>query len=121
MRSSGARSATASPPPRQFLRWFAGVLGPGEALAERMQDWIERREGVPMEQFEPGWLGTRLVQPTLLVHDQDDRIAPFSGAERFASAVAGARLVASTGLGHRRVLADEVVLDRLVEHLRQEA
>ena len=110
-----------SPPPRQFLRWFAGILGPGEALAQRMQDSIERREGVPMEQFEPAWLGTRLVQPTLLVHDRDDRTAPFAGAERLAVAIAGARLVASNGLGHRRVLADESVLERLVEHLRGDA
>ena len=86
-----------------------------------MQDWIERREGVPMEQFEPAWLGTRLVQPTLLVHDRDDRTAPFAGAERFAGAIAGARLVASSGLGHRRVLADASVLDQLVEHLRGDA
>lgn len=107
-----------SPPPRQFLRWFAGILGPGDALAARMQDSIERKEGVPMAQFEPAWLGTRLAQPTLLVHDRDDRTAPFSGAERFAGAIAGARLVASTGLGHRRVLADAGVLEQLVDHLR---
>jgi len=110
-----------SPPPRQFLRWFAGVLGPGEALAARMQEWIERREGVPMEQFEPAWLGARLAQPTLLVHDRDDRTAPLAGAERFAGAIAGARLVTSSGLGHRRVLADAGVLDQLVEHLRGDA
>ena len=86
-----------------------------------MQEWIERREGVPMEQFEPGWLGTRLAQPTLLVHDRDDRTAPVAGAERFAGAIAGARLVTSSGLGHRRVLADAGVLDQLVEHLRGDA
>jgi pimeloyl-ACP methyl ester carboxylesterase len=106
-----------SPPPRQFLRWFAGVLGPGEALAARMQASIERREGVPMEQFEPAWLGSRLAQPTLVVHDRDDRTAPFAGAERFAASVAGARLVAPSGLGHRRVLADASVLEEIVEHL----
>jgi len=109
-----------SPPPRQFLRWFAGVLGPGEALAARMQDAIERREGVPMAQFEPGWLGTRLAQPTLLVHDLDDRTAPLAGAERLAGAIAGARLVTSRGLGHRRVLAEASVLEEIVGHLRGE-
>jgi len=109
-----------SPPPRQFLRWFAGVLGPGEALAARMQDAIERREGVPMEQFEPGWLGSRLTQPTLVVHDRDDRTAPLGGAEGLAGAIAGARLVTSSGLGHRRVLAEASVLEEIVGHLRGE-
>lgn len=106
-----------SPPPRQFLRWFAGVLGPGEPLAQRMQAWIERHEGTPMQQFEPEWLGPRLAQPTLLLHDRDDRTAPLSGAERLAGAIAGARFETSRGLGHRRILADPGVLTRLGEHL----
>ena len=86
---AGRDLAAAAPVPALVRR----RAGPGEALAERMQDWIERHEGVPMEQFEPAWLGTRLVQPTLLVHDRDDRTAPFAGAERLAGAIAGARLV----------------------------
>lgn len=103
----------ASPPPRQFLRWFAGVLGPGDALAQRMQARIEAREGVPMNQFEPAWLGPRLGVPTLLLHDRDDRIAPAALAERLAAALPAARLELSGGLGHRRLLADPATLRRL--------
>ena len=92
-----------SPPPRQFLRWFAGVLGPGE--------------GLPLQHFEADWLGPRLKQPTLLVHDTDDRTAPLAGAQRLGTAIAGARLQTTQGLGHRRILADAMVLDRLMAHL----
>ncbi|MBI5259354.1 MAG: alpha/beta fold hydrolase [Burkholderiales bacterium] len=104
-----------SPPPRLFLRWFAAGLGPGEALAQRMQQRIEHREGVPLAQFEPAWLGRHLQQPTLLVHDADDRTAPLAGAERLAAALPRAELALSRGLGHRRILADEQVLQRLVQ------
>lgn len=103
----------ASPPPRQFLRWFAHGLGPGEALAQRMQDGIEQREGVPMQQFEAAWLGPRLAQPALLLHDREDRIAPLAGAQALAAALPGAELVLSEGLGHRRILADPASLERL--------
>ena len=106
-----------SPPPRQFLRWFAGVLGPGESLAQRMQARIEQREGLPLQHFEADWLGPRLKQPTLLVHDTDDRTAPLAGAQRLGTAIAGARFQTTQGLGHRRILADPMVLDGLVEHL----
>jgi pimeloyl-ACP methyl ester carboxylesterase len=106
-----------SPPPRLFLRWFAGVLGPGEGLAQRMQCGIERREGLPLQHFEADWLGPRLEQPTLLVHDTDDRTAPLAGAQRLGTAIAGARFQTTQGLGHRRILTDPTVLDRLVEHL----
>ena len=106
-----------SPPPRLFLRWFAGVLGPGESLAQRMQSGIERREGLPLQHFEADWLGPRLKQPTLLVHDTDDRTAPLAGAQRLGTAIAGARFQTTQGLGHRRILGDATVLDRLMEHL----
>jgi pimeloyl-ACP methyl ester carboxylesterase len=106
-----------SPPPRQFLRWFAGVLGPGEGLAQRMQARIEQREGLPLQHFEADWLGPRLKQPTLLVHDTDDRTAPLAGAQRLGTAIAGARFQTTQGLGHRRILADPMVLDRLMDHL----
>jgi pimeloyl-ACP methyl ester carboxylesterase len=106
-----------SPPPRQFLRWFAGVLGPGDALAQRMQAWIERREGIPMQQFEADWLGPRLQQPSLLLHDNDDRTAPLGGAQRLAATMTAAQFETTQGLGHRRILSDPVVLDRLTAHL----
>ncbi len=102
-----------SPPPRQFLRWFSAVLGPGEALAQRMQARIELREGVPLREFEPAWLGPRLRLPTLLLHDRDDRIAPLAGAERLAAAVPAAQFGTSSGLGHRRILGDEPTLRQL--------
>lgn len=104
-----------SPPPRQFLRWFAGVLGAGEALAQRMQARIEQREGVPMLQFEPAWLGPRLGLPMLLLHDPEDRVAPAPAVERLAAALPAARLEWHGGLGHRRILSDDRVLQRLVD------
>lgn len=104
-----------SPPPRQFLRWFAGVLGAGEALAQRMQARIEQREGVPMQQFEPAWLGPRLGLPMLLLHDREDRVAPASAVERLAAALPAASLEWHGGLGHRRILSDGGVLQRLVD------
>lgn len=104
-----------SPPPRQFLRWFAHGLGPGEAMAQRMQDGIERQEGVPMQQFEAPWLGLHLKQPILMLHDREDRIAPLAAAQALAAALPDAQLVLSEGLGHRRIMGDEASLQRLTQ------
>ena len=49
----------------------------------------------------------------LIVHDRDDREVPFSHAERLASAWP-ADSVATTGLGHRRVVRDADVIRRVV-------
>jgi pimeloyl-ACP methyl ester carboxylesterase len=106
-----------SPPPRQFLRWFAGVLGLGEDQAQRMQARIEQREGLPLMRFEAEWLGPRVAQPTLLVHDTEDRTAPIAEAQRLGAAIAGARFQTTQGLGHRRILSDPAVLDSLLHDL----
>jgi len=50
-----------------------------------------------------------------VVHDHTDREAPFEGAVRLTTAWHGARLHATEGLGHRRVLSDPAVVERVAE------
>lgn len=107
-----------SPPPALFLQWFARSLGLGEGIPRRMGSVIERVEGVPLEQFEAAWLGPRLRQPVLVVHDEGDRVSPLAIGQRLVQAVAGARLLATRALGHRRVLADPAVAAAVAAHLR---
>lgn len=108
-----------SPPPALFLQWFARSLGLADAIPTRMGSAIERVEGVPLAQFEAGWLGPRLRQPVLVVHDEGDRVSPLTVGQRLTQAVPGARLLATRDLGHRRVLADPAVAAAVAAHLRQ--
>lgn len=106
-----------SPPPALFLRWFAAGLGMTDSLAQRMEGSIQRLEGVGVDQFEPAWLGARLRQPVLLVHDADDRTAPLTNARQLAEALPSSQTLVTQGLGHRRILDDSRVLARVLEHL----
>jgi pimeloyl-ACP methyl ester carboxylesterase len=107
-----------SPPPALFLKWFAGSLRLGSALPQRMGALIERVEGVPLTHFDPSWLGPRVQQSTLVVHDEGDRVSPLAVGQRLAQAVAGAQLLVTQALGHRRVLADAAVAQAVTRHLR---
>jgi len=100
--------------PRAFTRYFAQVFGLREATRAGLQQRIEQREGVLMHQFEPCAVGPRIPLPTLVVHDRGDRINRFADGEAFAAAIRGARLVATEGLGHRRLLQDAGTLDQVV-------
>lgn len=108
----------ASPPPSLFLQWFARSLSLSDSLPQRMGAVIERVEGVPLVRFDPGWLGPRLQQPTLFVHDEDDRVSPLAVGQRLAQAVRGSTLLTTRTLGHRRVLADATVAQAVTAHLR---
>ncbi len=107
-----------SPPPSLFLEWFARSLGLNDGLPHRMAAVIERREGVALHEYEAAWLGPRLRQPTLVVHDEHDRVSPLDIGQRLAASVDGAQFLATTTLGHRRVLGDVAVAQAVVRHLR---
>lgn len=103
-----------------FLRWFAEVIGMDPELGERMRRRIERHESVDFEHFEPEWVGPRVRQPTLVVHDTKDRVVPMAIAERLHAALANSRLHQTTGLGHQRVLHDASVTEAIAAHLRRD-
>lgn len=106
-----------SPPPRLFLNWFAGSFGLAPVVSERMADRIEVVEGTPLQQFEPDWLGERVRQPTLVVHDQADRVAPHAISQRLVHALPNAALHTTSGLSHTRVLGDPAVAVSVLRHL----
>jgi pimeloyl-ACP methyl ester carboxylesterase len=105
----------ASPP--EYTRLFAQVFGLSEATRAAMQRRIEAREGILMQQFEPAALGTRIRVPTLVVHDQGDSINQFADGQAYAHAIAGAQLMATVGLGHRKILKDVQVVARTAQFI----
>jgi pimeloyl-ACP methyl ester carboxylesterase len=103
--------------PRNYTRLFASVFGLSEATRARMQSRIEAAEGALMATFEPALVGPRVKVPTLVVHDRHDAINRFADGESFTAAIAGARLVATEGLGHRKLLHDAGVVAEVVRFL----
>ncbi len=99
--------------PREYTRLFAQVFGLSEATRAALQQRIEAREGILMPQFEPAAVGPRIRLPTLVVHDHEDRVNPFADGMAYAQAIRGAQLVATQGLGHRKILNDAEVLGKV--------
>ena len=105
-----------SAPPRPVLGWFARSLRWPTRSPQRMSEAIERREGVPLGEFEADWLGPRIAATALVVHDADDRVAPIAAGRALAASLPRARLETTRGLGHRRILGDGAVVDLLAKH-----
>ena len=99
--------------PREYTRLFASAFGLSETTRAAMQRRIEAREGILMPQFEPHAVGPRIRVPTLVVHDRGDRINGFADGMAYAHAIRGAELVATEGLGHRRILKEAAVLGKV--------
>jgi pimeloyl-ACP methyl ester carboxylesterase len=97
--------------PLPYTRTFAGRLGFGERTRTRLVRRLERRVGLPLASFDvPAMAGTMATPPLLLVHDRQDGETGWSDSEAIARAWPGARLVGTSGLGHRRILRDPGVV-----------
>lgn len=97
---------------RQMRR--VGMSGRGEA---RLRHRIEQRYGPDVwERLDAADTGPRVRSEVLVVHDVDDREVPVGDGVRVARAL-GTEPVLTTGLGHGRIVVDEAVAARVVDHL----
>ena len=97
--------------PLPYTRTFARRLGFGERVRTRLVARVERRVGTSMSAFDVPAVAARMpTPPLLLVHDREDAETGWSDSAAIARAWPDARLVTTTGLGHRRILRAPAVV-----------
>jgi pimeloyl-ACP methyl ester carboxylesterase len=102
--------------PLPYTRAFAARLGFGERVRTRMVGRIERRVAMPMSAFAvPAVAAQVATPPLLLVHDRQDSETGWSDSAAIARAWPQARLVTTSGLGHRRILRDPAVVAEIAD------
>jgi pimeloyl-ACP methyl ester carboxylesterase len=97
---------------RRLSRGFGLPTRAARAFIAQMQ----RHAGEPVDGIDIARLGAALKGALLVVHDRNDTVIPFADGERIAAAAQG-ELVATDGLGHRDVLREGSVLDRIAMFL----
>ncbi|HET9024734.1 MAG TPA: alpha/beta fold hydrolase [Burkholderiaceae bacterium] len=100
--------------PRPYLLGMARMLGAPERLLPDIQDHAEQTAGVAFERLamQP-WIARRIRTPLLVAHDVGDRDVPIAHGYAYTMGT-GARLLATDGLGHTRILRDRHVVDSAV-------
>ncbi len=107
--------------PRDWSERFRRQLGVPPHVMTAMRERSERWLGARWEDFDVPLLARRQSAPLLILHDRDDDEVPWSDGAAIAEAWPGARLVTTTGLGHRRILRDERVVSQAVAFVKGEA
>lgn len=92
------------------LHRFAQKAQLTEPVAERFYQLVEEHVGVPAKEVETARVGAEISTPALIIHDRDDAEVPFADGQAIAATWPGARLYATTGRGHRRILLDSGVI-----------
>jgi len=106
--------------PRDFADRFRRHLGVPAHVMASMRARSERWLGASWDDFDIPALARRQNVPLLVLHDRDDAEVPWKDGAAIAAAWPGARLITTTGLGHRRILRDEVVVIHAVAFVKGE-
>lgn len=101
--------------PRPYLVGMARMLGAPENLLPVIQERAEEVAGVAFDRLvmQP-WIARRIRTPLLVAHDVDDREVPIAQGYAYTMGT-GARLLATDGLGHNRILRDRHVVESAVD------
>jgi pimeloyl-ACP methyl ester carboxylesterase len=100
-----------------YSRLFSRYLGIPERIRAAMQWRFEKRFGVDWQEFELPDSVQGIDAPALFIHDRDDKETRFNGGVALARAWPDARLHATEGLGHRRILRDRAVIQASVDFI----
>src|SRR5882672_1747743 len=100
--------------PAGALREFARGFGLNAAATRAYLAGIEREEQMPLTDVDGVRNARAMTTPTSAVHDEDDRVIPIEHGRKLAAALRGAELLQTNGLGHRRILSDQAIVQSVV-------
>jgi len=113
-----------SPPDsvRSLTRKFFVALDIRPAVQAEFNRLFEADFGADLwQRFSPEVLVRHLHVPGLVIHDQDDRDVPWQEGAAVAQAWPGAEFIRTAGLGHRRILRDPAVIERVTAFIASPA
>jgi pimeloyl-ACP methyl ester carboxylesterase len=106
-----------------FLDAFGQYFRTSPRVIQQMRDDFDVRRGEPVMWAQLSMIEViaQIKEPILLVHDESDTEIPFSHAVLLQRASNGAELLATKGLGHRRILRDPSVIQQAVHFLSRDS
>jgi pimeloyl-ACP methyl ester carboxylesterase len=97
--------------PVDYTVRFGEILDLDRAVIDGLQRRIEERFMRKWSDYSLSLMAKEMTAPLLVVHDREDRETFWTEGNALAEVWPGARLMTTTGLGHRRVLRDAAVIE----------
>lgn len=100
-----------------ITREFAHNMKMNEKVARKMKAYFDRKFGEDMDNYS-GAVSAQYVEiPTLVVHDEHDVDVHISSAHQIMDKLPKGELFITEELGHRRILGDSKVINKITEFL----
>jgi pimeloyl-ACP methyl ester carboxylesterase len=83
--------------------------------AIKMKDYFEKKYSMEMESFSTYRAAKFVETPILIIHDKNDEDIPVNEALHIHENLKNSELFTTEGLGHRKILGDKNVVDKIFE------
>lgn len=94
---------------------FLGTIGMKQKLTPTLINLFERKYNDKMTNYDVADQALKVNVPVLIIHDKNDKDVPFTAAEAISKNLQNNELLITTGLGHRKILGDENVIEKIVQ------
>jgi pimeloyl-ACP methyl ester carboxylesterase len=105
--------------PADFVARFGDILGLDDSVLHRMKLRIEQRFFRKWTDYSLAHIAPAMTSPLLVVHDRDDSETYWNDGAALAQAWPGARMITTSGLGHRRILREPRVVEAVVQFVAE--
>jgi pimeloyl-ACP methyl ester carboxylesterase len=100
-----------------ILGSFAMMLGLKYATRAHLRERFAAHFGRPAAAISVAAAAASVRIPVLIVHDEEDNVAPISQGAALAAAIPHAMMWRTRGLGHSGALRDAATIERVVHFL----
>lgn len=97
---------------------FVYKLGMKHKVSNKMRLYFESRFGETMESFSAYLSAKEIDIPVLVIHDNDDDDIPVKAGIHIHKFLKNGQLMITKGLGHRKILGDEKVIQATLEFIK---
>lgn len=100
---------------------FSQQLHFSEKITERMITTVEKQFGTKLETYSSSMSIKEIDIPLLIVHDKDDKEAPYECSITLHDLARNSQLKLTSGLGHHRILRDSKTVQHIIQFLFQQS
>lgn len=94
---------------------FLQTIGMNKKLAPFLIGLFERKYQDKMQNYDVDVHAGKINIPVLIIHDVNDKDVPYTAAETLHQNMPTSELLLTNGLGHRKILGDEDVIEKIVQ------
>lgn len=88
-----------------------------DMMVERIQKRILKLKNVDVFSLSLESFASSFKTPILVIHDSEDRDVAYEQGKEYAENFPNAEFISTTGLGHRRILRDAGIIDKLTKFI----